>query len=266
MASVAEVAPVATRSQLRVLVTAGAGGAGRVIAEQFAARGDAVAVCDVDAGAIADLRRLQPGILAIEGDVAQESVVDAVFSEVERRLGPVDVVVNNVGIAGPTAAADAIAVADWDRVLAVNLTSHFLCARRAIPPMKAAGSGLIVNISSASAKVGLPLRLPYVVSKGAVLSLTFNLARELGPCGIRVNAILPGAIRGARMMGIIAAKAQALGISAQDHERTLLRYISLRTMVDPEDIGAMILFLASPAGARITGQAIGVDGNVEYEE
>jgi NAD(P)-dependent dehydrogenase (short-subunit alcohol dehydrogenase family) len=88
----------------------------------------------------------------------------------------------------------------------------------------------------------------------------------LGPCGIRVNAILPGAIRGPRIQRVIAAKAQALGVAAADYEKTLLRYVSLRTMVDPQDIAAMIAFLASPAGRHITGQSIGVDGNVEYEE
>ena len=126
--------------------------------------------------------------------------------------------------------------------------------------------GLIVNISSGSAKVGLPLRLPYVVSKGAVISMTMSLARELGPHGIRVNAILPGAIRGARIERVIREKAQALRMSPEDYEQSLLRFISLRTMVDPEDIAAMILFLACAAGRRITGQAIGVDGNIEYEE
>ncbi len=114
--------------------------------------------------------------------------------------------------------------------------------------------------------MGLPLRLPYVVTKGAVLSMTTNLARELGPHGIRVNAILPGAIRGARIQCVIDAKASALGVSPAQYEQTLLRYVSLRTMVDPEDIASMILFLASPAGQRISGQMIGVDGNVEYEE
>jgi NAD(P)-dependent dehydrogenase (short-subunit alcohol dehydrogenase family) len=159
-----------------------------------------------------------------------------------------------------------VAVADWVATLIANLTSHFLCARRAVPKMKEMGSGLIVNISSGSAKVGLPLRLPYVVSKGAVLSLTLNLARELGPFGIRANAIMPGAIRGARIQRVIAAKAEALGISPDEYEQTLLRYVSLRTMVEPEDIASMILYLASPAGRRITGQVIGVDGNIEYEE
>jgi NAD(P)-dependent dehydrogenase (short-subunit alcohol dehydrogenase family) len=251
---------------LRALVTAGAGGAGRVIAQSFADRGARVLVCDIDPHAVAVLQSERPEICAFAGDVSTETTVADLFDMAESRFGGVDVLVNNVGIAGPTAPVERISTAEWNATLAANLTSHFLCVRRAVPGMKARGDGLIVNISSGSARVGLPLRLPYVVSKGAVLSMTLNLARELGPHGIRVNAILPGAIRGARIGRVIREKAQALGVSPEDYERSLLRFISLRTMVDPEDIAAMILFLASAAGRRITGQAIGVDGNIEYEE
>jgi NAD(P)-dependent dehydrogenase (short-subunit alcohol dehydrogenase family) len=173
---------------------------------------------------------------------------------------------NLAGVAGPTAKAEDISTEDWDRTIAVNLTGQFLFARAAIPYMKKQRRGLIVNISSSSARTGLPLRLPYVVSKAGVLSLTTNLARELGPDGIRVNAILPGAIRGERLKRVIDAKAEALGVRPEDYARNLFRYISLRTPVEPEDIAAMIQFLASPGGERITGQLIGVDGNVEWEE
>jgi len=250
---------------LSVIVTGGAGGAGRVIATTFADAGARVVTCDLDARAVAEFGAVRPDIAVIEGDVGEENTVERVFAQAERRHGPVDVLVNNVGIAGPTAVVEEISMDDWALSLRANLTSHFLCARRAVPNMKARRSGLIVNISSGSAKTGPPLRLPYVVTKGAILSLTTNLARELGPHGVRVNAILPGAIRGERIQRIIASKAAALGIPAADYERDLLRYVSLRTMVEPEDIAAMILFLASPAGRRITGQLIGVDGNVEYE-
>ena len=251
---------------LSVFISAGAGGAGRVIAETFADAGAKVVTCDVNAGAVERFADERPDIAVLPGDVSDEPTVDRVFSEAERRFGPVDVLVNNVGLGGPTAAVENISTADWTQSIQTNVTSHFLCVRRAVPNMKARGSGLIVNISSGSAKVGLPLRLPYVVTKGAVLSMTTNLARELGPHGIRVNAILPGAIRGARIQCVIDAKASALGVSPAQYEQTLLRYVSLRTMVDPEDIASMILFLASPAGQRISGQMIGVDGNVEYEE
>jgi NAD(P)-dependent dehydrogenase (short-subunit alcohol dehydrogenase family) len=257
--------PDMTVRNLSVVVTAGAGGAGRVIAAMFADAGAKVLTCDLDARAVAAYASARPDIAVLEGDVGDERTVERVFAEAERRHGPVDVLVNNVGIAGPTAAVEDISTADWAQSLQANLTSHFLCARRAVPNMKARGSGLIVNISSGSAKVGLPLRLPYVVTKGAILSLTTNLARELGPHGIRVNAILPGAIRGERIQRVISAKAKALGVPAADYERDMLRYVSLRTLVEPEDIAAMIVFLASPAGCRVTGQLIGVDGNVEYE-
>ncbi|KQU92797.1 hypothetical protein ASD12_26020 [Mesorhizobium sp. Root102] len=202
----------------------------------------------------------------MESDAGNEEGVEQVFAVVREKLGGIDVLVNNVGISGPTAPAEKVTLDEWNQSIRVNLTSHFLFARAAIPLMKDAQSGLIVNISSGSAKVGLPLRLPYVVSKGAVLALTTNLARELGPFGIRVNAILPGAIRGPRLDRVIQAKAEALGIDPKEHERSVLRYVSLRTMVEPDDIAAMILFLASPGGSRVTGQLIGVDGNMEWEE
>jgi NAD(P)-dependent dehydrogenase (short-subunit alcohol dehydrogenase family) len=249
-----------------VVVSAGASGAGRIIAEKFADRGANVLVCDIDKEAVSKLADARPDILAETMDAADEERVESLFASAEARGRPIDVVINNVGIAGPTLAAESIGLDDWNQSLRANLTSHFLFARRAIPGMKDRARGLIVNISSGSAKTGLPLRLPYVVSKGAVLSLTMNLARELGPSGIRVNAILPGAIRGERMQRVIDSKAAALGVRADEYERTLLRYVSLRTMVDPEDIAAMALFLASAQGARITGQMIGVDGNIEYEE
>jgi NAD(P)-dependent dehydrogenase (short-subunit alcohol dehydrogenase family) len=250
---------------LRVVVTAGAGGAGRIIAQTFADLGAKVLVCDIDAMAVADLESQRSDISAFVADVSIDRAVDELFGIAESRFGGVDVLVNNVGVAGPTAPVERISTDEWQTTLAANLTSHFMCVRRVVPGMKSQGSGLIVNISSGSAKVGLPLRLPYVVSKGAGISMTMNLARELGPHGIRVNAILPGPIRGKRIERVIREKALALQVSPQEYERSLLQFISLRTMVDPEDIAAMIVFLASSAGQRITGQAIGVDGNIEYE-
>lgn len=247
-----------------VLVTAGAAGAGLAIAHAFRDAGANVTVCDIDTAAVNAASAI--GLLAIEADATSEEAIDAVFATAEARHGPVDVLVNNIGVAGPTAAVEDVALSDWERTLAANLTSHFLCIRRAVPAMKARGRGLIVNISSGSAKVGLPLRAPYVVSKAAVLSLTTTLARELGPSGIRVNAILPGCIRGARFDRVVRDKAAALGVDPSHYERDLLRYVSLRTLVDPEDVAAMALFLSTDQAARITGQLIGVDGNLEYEE
>ena len=131
--------------------------------------------------------------------------------------------------------------------------------------MKTQKFGSIVNVSSMSAVVGLLMRLPYAVSKAAVLSLTQNLARELGPFNIRVNAILPGLIEGDRVRRVIAAKAKALSTSEGEYETELLRYTSMRTMVTAEDIASMALFLASDASRRVSGEMIAVDGHLQYE-
>lgn len=253
-------------SERSVIISGGAGGAGRVIAARFADAGARVTVCDSDPAATEDFARERPDILCKAMDAGDEPAVDALFTLAEDRFGSVDVLINNVGIAGPTAAVEDVSLADWERSLRINLTSQFLFVRRAVPKMKALGRGVILNTSSGSAKTGLPLRLPYVVTKGAVLSMTMNLARELGPSGIRVNAILPGAIRGDRIQRVIDAKAEALGVTPAEYEATLLRYVSLRTMVEPDDLADMAIFLASDWGKRITGQMIGVDGNIEYEE
>lgn len=245
------------------VVTAAGGGAGRVIAASLHAAGARVIACDTDAVGLAGLLHDCPGLVTLCADAGDERTATEAVSLAG---GPVDLLVNNVGIAGPTAHPEDISLDDWNTSLRINLTSHFLFARAVIPGMKAARAGLIVNISGGSAKTGLPMRLPYVVTKGAVLSLTMNLARELGPHGIRVNAILPGAIRGERITSVIAAKAAALGVSAPEHEASMLRYVSLRTMVEPADVAAMILFLAGPGGQRISGQNLGVDGNSEWEE
>lgn len=250
----------------RILINAAGGGAGRVIAKAFLDAGDQVMACDIAPEGLDALRAEYPQLQTRVGDAADEKDVAAVFDLMMTAFGGIDVLVNNVGIAGPTALLEDISLEEWNASLAANLTSHFLFARAAVVPMKAQGSGLIVNISSGSAKVGLPRRTPYVVSKGAVLSLTQNLARELGPYGLRANAILPGAIRGERIERVIKAKAEALDIAPEAYERDMLKYISMRTMVDPEDIAAMVQFLASPQGARISGQMIGVDGNIEWEE
>ncbi|MFN6979379.1 MAG: SDR family NAD(P)-dependent oxidoreductase, partial [Gemmobacter sp.] len=160
-----------------MLITAAAAGAGRVTARLLHASGARVVACDTDGDGLASLAAECPGLTTVEADAGDEGDVAMVAAA----AGAVDVLVNNVGIAGPTAQAEALALADWNEVLRVNLTSHFLFARAVIPGMKVRGSGLIVNISSSSARTGLPLRLPYAVSKGAVLCLTQTLARELGP-------------------------------------------------------------------------------------
>jgi NAD(P)-dependent dehydrogenase (short-subunit alcohol dehydrogenase family) len=247
----------------RVLVTAGAAGIGLAIAQSFAAAGASVHVCDVDERALAGLPAVLPGAGATRTDVGDSRAVDALFAELARRWDGLDVLVNNAGVAGPTAAVEDISDADWERTFAVNLHGMFYCTRRAVPLLKRAGGGSIVNLSSSAGRFGFALRTPYAASKWGVVGFTQSLAIELGPANIRVNAILPGVVAGERQDRVIAAKAEALGISVEEQRERLLSKVSLRRMVSAQDIANMILFVASPAGANVSGQSLAVCGNVE---
>ena len=253
----------ASARDLRVLVTAGATGIGRAFAETFADAGATVFICDVDASALAAFHAARPGIGTIVADVAVPAQVDLMFGAAAAYLGGLDVLINNAGIAGPTAAVEDISVADWDRTIAVDLNGMFYCTRRAVPLLKAAGGGSIVNLSSVAGRLGFRLRTPYSAAKWAVVGFTKSLAIELGPSNIRVNAIQPGIVEGERMDRVIAAKAAALGVTEAEFEDQLLSSVSLHKMVTAQDIANMALFLATPPGASISGQALSVCGNVE---
>jgi NAD(P)-dependent dehydrogenase (short-subunit alcohol dehydrogenase family) len=175
------------------------------------------------------------------------------------------VLVNNAGIGGPRAAIEDIDDDGWDRTIAVNLTGMFYCIREAARVMKPQKSGCIINISTGSVRTGLPMRLPYVASKQGVMGMTHNVARELGPFNIRCNAILPGLIDNARGRSLVARAAQEAGKSFEEAEAEMLKYISLRCWIDPLEIADTALFFASHAGRHISGQFLGVCGNIEWE-
>jgi len=247
----------------RVLVTAGASGIGRAIVDALVEAGAEVHTCDVDEAALAALREALPSVGTTPADAADDAAVDRLFAEAQARLGGLDMLVNNAGIAGPTGAVEDIDPADWRRCLEVDLTGMFLCARRSVPLLKAAGGGAMVNMSSAAGRFGYAFRTPYAAAKWGVIGLTQSLAKELGPHGITVNAILPGIVEGPRMEGVIRDRAKALGVAYEEMERRYLERVSLRRMVSPRDIAHMVLFLASPLGRNVSGQSLGVDGNVE---
>ena len=248
---------------LRVVVTAAGQGLGRAIALAFRDAGAAVHVCDRDPDSLERLAATAPEIGATPADVADEAAVDRLFERAVAQLGGLDVLVNNAGIAGPTAEIEAIALADWRATLAVNLDGSFLCCRRAVPLLKAAGGGSIVNIASTAGLFGYPLRAPYAAAKWALVGLTETLAMELGPHGIRCNAICPGSLEGDRMDRVIAADARAQGCSEQAVKASYLQAVSLGRFIQAEEIAGMALYLCSQAGAAISGQAISVDGNTE---
>ena len=248
----------------RVVVTAGAQGIGLAIAEAFVAEGADVHICDVNDDFLVAAKSRLPQVSQSRTDVASEPQVDAMFAELKARWGALDVLVNNAGVAGPTAAVEDTTLAEWEQTIAVNLTGAFLCTRRAVPLLKASGGGSIVNLSSAAGRLGFPLRTPYSASKYGVIGLTETWAMELGPLGIRVNAILPGIVAGDRQERVIAAKAASYGIEHEAMRQRLLSKVSLRSMVTAQDIAHQIIFICSPAGASISGQSLSVCGNVEH--
>jgi NAD(P)-dependent dehydrogenase (short-subunit alcohol dehydrogenase family) len=250
---------------LRVLITAGASGIGAAVARAFHEAGSRVHVCDIDRAALDRLIAQTPGITGSMADASVAADVDLVFDDVEAALGGLDVLVNNAGIAGPTAPIEAIDPAGWERTIAVNLNSQYYFARRAVPMLKRSEvSPAVIAMSSVAGRLGYPYRTPYAASKWAIVGLTKSLAIELGPHGIRVNAILPGTVEGDRMQSVIAARAATEGVSPEAMRARYLEKISLRRMVSADDVAALALFLCAPAARNLTGQAISVDGNLEY--
>jgi len=254
------------RAGLRVLVTGGASGIGLVIARAFVEAGARVHVCDASQAAIDALQgdAANAAITATLADVSDEIAVERVFNDVDRELGGLDVLLNNAGIAGPTGGIDEIHGDDWEDTIDINLNAQYYFARRAVPRLqKSPDGGAIIAMSSVAGRLGYAFRTPYAATKWAVVGLTKSLAIELGPVGIRVNAIQPGIVRGPRIERVISARAEQLGLSYAEMEKQYLAKISLRRMTTPEEVAALCLFLCSPGGSGISGQAISVCGNVE---
>jgi NAD(P)-dependent dehydrogenase (short-subunit alcohol dehydrogenase family) len=248
----------------RVILTAGAAGIGRVTLETFVEAGADVFICDVDDEALESVRTTFQNVGVIHADVSDPDDVDRLFDTALERLGGLDILLNNAGIAGPTAAVEEVELDDWRATLDINVTGQFLCAKRAVPHIRSAGGGSIVNLSSAAGRFGFPLRSPYAASKWAVVGFTKSLAIELGPDKIRVNAICPGAVAGDRINRVIQAKADARGVPFEEMYAHYANTASMQTLIDPQDIANMMLFICSEAGHLVSGQILGVDGNVEY--
>lgn len=249
---------------LRVLVTAGANGIGLAIARAFVAEGAKVHVCDVDQAALRRLAKSDPKITMSKTDVSDRKQVTKLFKDAVPVLGGgLDVLVNNAGIAGPTGKVEDLPPEEWDRCLAINITGQFNCARMAVPYLRKSRNASIVNLSSAAGKLGFALRTPYSASKWAVIGFTKSLAIELGEDGIRVNAILPGVVEGERQTRVLSAKAAARGISVAEMEKIALSYVSMKTMVTPQQLADQILFICSPRGRTISGQALSICGDIQ---
>ena len=251
------------KQMMRVLISAGASGLGLAIATKFLDQGCKVHVCDVDPAAIEKMGDFHPKLSSSLTDTSDPERVSALFDDVDRALGGLDVLINNVGIAGPTARIEDIDYRDWRRTLEVDLDSFFLCTKHAIPRLKQNPGSSIVNISSTAGWMGYPLRSPYATAKWGVVGLSKTMAMELGEYQIRVNCICPGSLTGERMDRVIAAQAKAKGVDEASVREAYTAQVSLKTFIDATDIAETAYFLCSPAARRISGQTISVDGNTE---
>ncbi|MEO8165853.1 MAG: SDR family oxidoreductase [Betaproteobacteria bacterium] len=247
----------------RVLITAGAAGIGRAMTDVFHKAGARVHICDVVPGAIEEAKRAFPGVTATLADVSKLDDVDRLFTDVKKHLGGLDCLINNAGIAGPTGKVEDIPVEEWERCINVDMNGMFYCTRLAMPLIKAAGGGSIINLSSAAGRLAFPFRTPYSAAKWGVVGYTKSLSAEAGPDNVRVNAIQPGVVEGERINRVIEAKAKAVGISFEEQKKIALERVSMHRMVSPYDIANMALYLASDVGRNITGQAISVCAGVE---
>jgi NAD(P)-dependent dehydrogenase (short-subunit alcohol dehydrogenase family) len=262
MPTTAQTAPRAPQPQ-RVLITAAASGIGLQTALDFVQDGARVFICDADAVALQRTLAQHSALRGLLCDVSDEAQVKALFAQALQDLGGLDVLVNCAGIAGPTAPVAEISLADWRQCLAVNLDGTFLCCREAAAILGAQGAGAIVNLSSTAGLYGFPRRAPYASAKWALRGFTKTLAQELGPLGVRVNCVCPGSVEGERMERVIAAEALKTGQTEAQVRDLFTQTASLRSFVSAQDISNAIRFLASPQGARVSGQELVVDGNTE---
>jgi NAD(P)-dependent dehydrogenase (short-subunit alcohol dehydrogenase family) len=250
------------RTMQRVLITAGASGIGREMARSFSRDGARVAVLDVDAPALTALRAELAQVVTGTCDLAERAQVEIVVPRLIGALGGLDVLINNAGIAGATAPLEQVQPEEWDRVLRVNLGGTFDVTRLAIPALKQARRGCIINMSSAAGRLGYPQRSAYATSKWGIIGLTKTLSMELGSFDIRVNAILPGPVAGERMQRVLEGRAAQSGRSLEEERAAALANQSLKSFTEASEIAALALFLASDAARTISGQALSIDGDM----
>lgn len=242
----------------RAFITAGGDGMGRATALAMHALGAQVFTCDIDP---TGLDSLPEGISTAVCDVTDSAALDVLFDGI--LPGGLDFMINNAGVAGPTAPVEDVTNDEWRHCMAVCIDAQFFCARRVAPLFKSQGSGVIINLVSGAGILGFPNRSPYAAAKWASVGLTKTLAMELGPHNVRVNGVVPGNVNGARVERVIADHAKADALDPEVVRRMYAIGVSMQCYVDPEEIADTIVFLCSEYGRHISGQILGVDGHTE---
>lgn len=247
----------------RVLITAGASGIGKEIAGAYAASGAEVCVCDIDEKALDRAARDIPGLKTVPCDISKRDQIERMVAASVKVLGGLDVLVNNAGIAGETAPVETSDPDEWEAVMNVDVIGTFHVTRHSIPHLKKSAAGSIVIMSSLGGRFGYPNRSAYCTAKMGLIGFARTLSRELGPFGIRVNAIAPGAVAGERIERVLQGRARADGKSLEEERAAAMSLQSLKRFVDPKDIAALILFLTSDAGKSISGQVLPIDNDAQ---
>ena len=247
----------------RALITGAGSGIGKVMAQHFEKAGARIWICDADTNNLEQSLKENPHWNGTPCDIADENQVDQLFKEMSDSFGGLEILVNNAGIAGPTAPVEEIDPDEWRRSVGVNLNGAFYCTRLAPPLLKNSSKASLINLSSVAGRLGFARRLPYASTKWAMIGFTESLAKELGPSGIRVNALLPGIVEGPRIDGVFQARAESEGVPYEEVRDRVLNNVSMKRMVSAGDVAEMAVFLCSEAGKNISGQSISVCGNVE---
>jgi NAD(P)-dependent dehydrogenase (short-subunit alcohol dehydrogenase family) len=247
----------------RILVTAGASGIGLEFVRAFAALGDRVFVCDINQQALDNVAKEIPGVITKFCDVSKREDIEQMVAYGAKQMGGYDVLINNAGIAGPTAPVDEINPDDWEKVMQVDLNGTFNVSRLVIPYLKKSPAGVIINMSSVAGRFGYENRSPYSTAKWGIIGFTKTLSIELGKYGIRANAILPGAVNGPRIQKVLQGRADINGTTLEQEKKNAMSVQSIKQFVDPKDIAALAVFLASDSAKMISGQMFPIDGDMQ---
>jgi NAD(P)-dependent dehydrogenase (short-subunit alcohol dehydrogenase family) len=247
----------------RVLVTAGGSGIGKEIASAFGAQGAKVCVCDIDAKALEAAAKDIPGLITLGCDVSKRDDIQRMVVAATDALGGLDVLVNNAGIAGPTAPVDEADPDEWEAVMRVDVIGTFHVTRLCVPHLKKSPAGSIIVMSSVGGRFGYPNRSAYCTAKMGLIGFAKTLSRELGSYNVRVNAIAPGAVGGARIERVLQGRAQAEHKSLEEVRAAAMGVQSIKRFVDPKDIAALAVFLASDSGKSISGQVLPIDNDAQ---